>query len=384
MIRTHFIWPSTAALVAGLLVIACGKSRNAAPSETTTAPDSSVTVTDAQRGQILTAAVEEQPFSPFVTTTGTINFNGEKSTQVLSSISGPVVRLLVDLGDSVTPGRPLATVSSPDFATAVAGYRKADAMWRNAERIATRDEKLFANDALARSELDQAKSDLAAAAADRDAGIQQLYALGVDSASVEAIREGRAAPGTQSAIRAPIAGVIVERLITPGQLLQAGATPTFTIADLSSVWVIGSVFEGDIGLVRVGSLAMITLMNAAADSFPGRVNYVGAEVDPASKATLVRIVVPNRGGALRGNMLVRVEIRGTRARRGIVIPVSAVLRDNDNLPFVYLDVGKNRFNRRRIALGGRTGNQYEVLGGLRAGELVVTQGALYVNEVASQ
>ena len=384
MIPIHFARQSAAALVACLLVTACGKGRNAPPSGTATSSDSSVTVTDAQRAQIVTAAVEEKTFSPFVTTTGTINFNGEKSTQVLSSISGPVVRLLVDLGDSVTRGEPLATVSSPDFAAAVAGYRKADAMWRNAERIATRDEKLFANDALARSELDQAKIELATAAADRDAGIQQLYALGVDSASVEAIRESRAAPGTQPAIRAPIPGVIVERLVTPGQLLQAGATPTFTIADLSSVWVIGSVVEGDIGLVRVGSPAMITLMNAAADSFPGRVNYVGAEVDPASKATSVRIVVPNRGTALRGNMLVRVEIRGTTPRRGIVIPVSAVLRDTDNLPFVYLAMGKNRFNRRRITLGDRTGNQYEVLGGLRSGELIVTQGALYVNEVASQ
>jgi membrane fusion protein, heavy metal efflux system len=275
-------------------------------------------------------------------------------------------------------------VASPDFAAAVSGYRKAEAAYRNAQRIATLDEKLFSNDALARSDLDQARSDLASAVADRDAGVQQLYALGVDSASVDAIRDGRQAAGATSAIRAPISGVVVERLITPGQLLQAGSTPTFTIADLSSVWVIGSVFQGDISSVQVGSPAMITTMDAASDSFPGRVSYVGAEVDPDSKAAAVRIVVPNRRGVLRGNMLVRVEIRGTRPRQGIVIPVSAVLRDNDNLPYVYLDAGHDQFSRRRITLGGRSGDRYEVLAGLDPGENVVTHGALYLDEVASQ
>ncbi len=390
MIRNTFIH-STVLVLAGTAVLgACAGRKPDAEPAAATAADSTITVTAAQRGQIQTAAVELKPFSSSVITTGTVNFDGTKSTQVLSSISGPVVSLLADLGDSVTPGRALAMVSSPDFAAAVAGYRKAESAWHNAQRIETLDEKLFANDALARAELDQAKSDLASAAADRDAGIQQLYALGVDSISVDAIRDGRPAPGAKSAIRAPIAGVIVERLITPGQLLQAGTTPTFTIADLRTVWVMGNVFESDVSSVHVGSPAMVTLMNATADSFPGRVDYVGAEVDPDSKATAVRIVVPNRGEeqAPRSNMLHKVQlsrIRGTTPLQDDRhLGCSSVLRDNDNLPFVYLDAGNNHFRRRSITLGGRTGNLYEVVNGLHTGEQVVTQGALYLDEVASQ
>lgn len=357
----------------------CGSRKGAEAPDSTVTSDSATTVMAAQRGQILTTTVEQKPFSPTILTTGTVNFNGEKSTQVIAAISGPVSKLLVQPGDYVKAGQALAAVASPDFAATVAAYRKAESGFRNAQRIAVLDEKLYANDALAHAELDQAKSDLATAEADRDAALEQLAALGVDAASIDAIRQGRQVPGAQSAIRAPIPGVVVERLITPGQLLQAGATPTFTISDLSSVWVMGHVFEGDAGSVFKGEPVMVTI-DGVADSFPGRIDYVGALVDPDSKALAVRILVPNNRDRLKQNMLVRVEIRGSRARAGIVIPVAAVLRDDDNLPFVFVDLGNDRFHRRRIALGGRTGNVYEVTSGLKAGERVVTQGALFLEQ----
>ena len=231
MIRINMIRPASATFVAALTISACGpRKTDAAAAGPTT--DSAVTVTAAQRGQILTAKVEQRTFSPTILTTGTVVFNGERSTQVVAAISGPVSKLLVDLGDSVRVGQPLATVASPDFAASVAAYRKSETALRNAQRIEALDEKLYANDALARAELDQAKSDLLAAEADRDAAVQQLASLGIDSTSIESIRQGKPVPGAQSAVRSPIAGVVVERLITPGQLLQAGATAAFTIADL--------------------------------------------------------------------------------------------------------------------------------------------------------
>ena len=185
-------------------------------------------LSDSQRSRITVAEVKEAPFLPILEVTGNVAFNGDSSTQVLSQISGPVSRILVQPGAMVAAGDVLATVSSPDFASAVADYRKAEAAWRNAKRIADRDEELFKNDALARSDLDQARTDLAAAAADLDAAVQQLRALGVDSATIAAIRDGRQAAPVQGVIRAPIAGTVVEKLVTPGQVLEAGATPTFT------------------------------------------------------------------------------------------------------------------------------------------------------------
>ncbi|MES2124211.1 MAG: efflux RND transporter periplasmic adaptor subunit [Gemmatimonadota bacterium] len=365
-----------------ILLAACGP-RPDSDAAAAPASDSVASITAAQRAQILTVPVEAKAFSPTILTTGTVDFNGDKSTQVIAAISGPVSRILVNPGDEVRAGQTLATVASPDFATSVADYRKAESNLRNAQRIAALDEKLYANDALARAELDQARSDLSAAEADRDAALQQLESLGVDAQAIEALRQGKPVPGTLSSIRAPIPGTVVEKLISPGQLLQAGATPAFTIADLSTVWVMGHVFAGEAASVFKGEPVLV-FIEGLPDSFPGKIDYVGALVDPDSKALAVRILVPNRAHHLKQNMLVRVEIHGSRARDGIVIPVAAVLRDDDNLPFVYVDAGNDRFDRRRIALGGRTGDVYEVTSGLKVGEHVVVQGALFLQETTSQ
>lgn len=379
--------PLFAFLAAGLAGASAGcgsRSGDAAKDQPGAAADSGITITGAQRSQFQTAKIERRAFSPTILSTGTVAFNGDKSTQVISAISGPVSRILVNPGDSVEPGQVLALVASPDFAGAIAGLRKTETMLRNAQRIAALDEKLFANDALARAELDQAKSDLASAEADRDAAAQQLKSLGVDDAAIAALRDGKPAPGAISAIRAPIAGIVVEKLINPGQLLQAGGTPAFTIADLSSVWVMGNVFGEDMAAIRKGTLVRIST-DVSADTLQGTVDYVGALVDPESKATAVRILVPNRGHVLRQNMLVNIAFVGTHARDGVLVPVSAVLRDDDNLPYVYLATANpDRFLRRRIALGGRTGDFYEVTEGLKAGEVVVTQGALYLDVAGVQ
>ena len=382
MIRASSCRSTALVVIAGVTIVGCGR-KPAEEAVAGTANDSSITVSEAQRGQIVTAKVAPQFFNPVIVTTGTVNFNGDKSTAVIPAISGPVSRTLVEPGDAVQPGQPLALVASPDFAADVAAYRKAETAWRNAQRIATLNEKLFASDALPRAQLDQSRSDLAAAEADREAALQQLSSLGIDSASIDAIRQGRQVPGGQAAIRAPIAGTVVEKLINPGQLLSAGSSPAFTIADLSTVWVMGNVFESMIGSVFRGDPVTITT-DVSSDSFPGRVDNVGALVDPASKATEVRIVVPNPKRILKQNMLVHVSIRSSKPRQGIVIPVSAVLRDDDNLPFVYLDVGGNHYNRRRITLGNRAGDLYEVTDGLKAGDTVVTQGALFLQEAGSQ
>ena len=134
-------------------------------------------------------------------------------------------------GAVVTKGQPLVYVSSPDFASTVAAYRKALTAQRNARRIADRDSLLFKNDALARAELEQAQADAAAADADLDAAVQAMRALGIDQAQIDAVRDGKTV-AIEAVVRAPIDGTVVEKLISNGQLLQAGTTPCVTIADL--------------------------------------------------------------------------------------------------------------------------------------------------------
>ncbi len=363
--------------------VACGKP---APADTAAAKPASaklVSLNAEQRKRITVETAAVTAFRPVLEVTGTVAFNGDRSTQVLSPISGPVARLIAPLGAQVTPGQLLATVNSPDFATAVAALRKSEADAANKARIAARAEALFQNDALSRADLEQARTDLASATADREAAILTLRSLGVEDATITALREGKQTTPVEAAIRAPIAGTVVERLINPGQLLQAGTTVTFTVADLSSMWVLASVYSGDVALVRAGERVDV-LIDGTAKPVNAHVDYVAPIVDPGTKATSVRVVAENPGQLLRRDLFVQLRIHSSAERRGILISSSAVLRDDDNLPFVFIAAADGSFARRRVTLGAHADLRYEITSGLSAGDQVVANGALFIQFAESQ
>ncbi|HXI20934.1 MAG TPA: efflux RND transporter periplasmic adaptor subunit, partial [Gemmatimonadales bacterium] len=284
----------------------------------------------------------------------------------------------------VVAGQALATVASPDYAAAIASYRKADVAARNLGRIAAMNQKLYDNDALSRRDLEQSQSDAASAVADREAALEQLRGLGIDSVTIEEIRAHHPVPAQQGVIRAPITGTVVERFITPGQLLQAGSTPCFTIASLSTVWVMANVFESDLPYVTTGDSADVTLPDDSSRTYHGRVTYVGALVDPDTRATAVRVLTANIGEALKRDMYVRVVIQSRRPRTGLLVPSSAVLRDAENLPFVFIATGDSGFVRRRVTLGSHVGQRFEIRDGLAPGDRVITEGGLFLQFAESQ
>jgi cobalt-zinc-cadmium efflux system membrane fusion protein len=380
MIRSDLLAASLAAL------LALGCSRKVSPGDAPAAGNSpgQVAVDSVQRRRFVLQRIDSSRYTPAIVTTGTVAFSADRSTQVLAPISGPVSRLLVQPGARVRAGQALATVASSDFADAVANFSKAEAVWRNAKKIADLDEQLYASDGIARRDVDQARTDLDGATADRDAALVQLRALGADDAAVALIRSGKAdSVPIEAIIRAPIAGTVVEKLITPGQLLEAGSTPCFTIADLATMWVMANVFEQDIREVHAGERAAI-VTDASPDTLGGRVDYVAALVDPSTKATAVRIVVPNRDGLLKRDMLVQVTIASARPHTGLLVPVAAVLRDDENLPYLFLAANDSTFDRRRITLGGRVGGRYVVSDGLTAGDRVVVDGAVFLQTMGAQ
>jgi len=394
MLTNRFRFSLVTPLVATLLVtaVACsgGKPSDAAGASATPNTDTAASafmLTAEQRSRIHLLTVAPTTFRPAIQTTGTVAFNGNRSTQVLSPISGPVTRLLVENGAYVARGTPLATVSSPDFAEAIATYRKAVTTAKNLDRIAEQDEQLFKADAIARRDLEQAQTDAAGADADREAALEQLRSIGLDAASVANIQANPGIHDVPAVIRATLDGTVVERLITPGQLLQAGATPAFTIADLSSVWVMANVFESDIAAVHAGESVTITI-DSTTPPLTGKVDYVGSIVDSATRATTVRLLVQNHNNLLKRDMFVQVVIDANRSKTGILVPASAVMRDEDNLPYVYLAIGRadstQRYIRRRVTLGAHVGTQYEITSGVSAGDQVVTDGALFVQFAESQ
>lgn len=360
-----------------LMLAGCARRPEVARPAVSRAGRAGVTLSPAQRARLQIETVAPTSFHATVTATGTVGFDADRATTVLAPISGPVARVLVSLGARVKAGEPLAEVNSPDYATALSGYRKALVTARNLDRIARLDQQLFQADAIARRDLQQAQTDAANADADRDAALQQLRAIGVPESVIHAIEQNRPAPAGVGIIRAPLTGTVVEKMISPGQLLQTGSTPCFTIADLSQVWVATSIFESQLASVTVGDPAEV-YTDAGTRAFAGRVDNIGAILDPNTRAVAVRVVARNPRDFLKKGMYVRVVIRSKRATTGIVVPVAAVLRDAENLPFVYVVAPDGAFERRSVTLGTQLGNRYVVTSGLQAGDRIIGQGGLYV------
>jgi membrane fusion protein, heavy metal efflux system len=344
---------------------------------------SNVTLTAVQRQNIHLYTVGRAKFRKTIEATGTVDFDADQATSVLAPFSGPVSRLLVSLGDRVKKGDPLAVVDSPDFATAISTYHKALASARTARRLADLEKDLVQHHGVAQREEEQAETDATNAEADRDAALQALVSLKVDPQVIKDIQEGRPILRAEGMIRAPIAGTVVEKLITPGELLQAGTTPCFTVADLSRVWVMAQVFGSDLASVNLGDPAEV-LTGIGSSNFSGKVDNISALVDPDTRSVVVRVVVENPGDLLKKQMYVRVLIQARQESTGLLAPVSAVLRDNENLPFVYVAKPDRSFARQHVTVGYRTGDQYDIAAGLQAGEQIVVEGGIFVQFMQNQ
>jgi membrane fusion protein, heavy metal efflux system len=342
---------------------------------------SNVTMTATQRQHIRLHTVAPSTFSKTVETTGVVDFDNDQATAVLAPFSGPVTRLLVSPGDKVNKGQALAVVDSPDFAQAVSTYRKALVTARNARRLADMDKDLVQHDGVAPREEQQAQTDAANAEADRDAALQALASLGVDEQAIKRIQAGRPVPRIEGSIRAPVAGTVVEKLITPGQLLQAGSTPCFTVADLSRVWVMAQVSGSELASVSVGDPVDVAV---GPNSLHGTVTNVSAQVNPDTRAVAARVVVDNPDGLLKKQMYVNVRIHSRSESTGLLVPVSAILRDDENLPFVYIAQRDGSFARRHVTLGYRADDWYAIADGLATGDQVVVDGGIFVQFMQSQ
>ncbi|MFC4525154.1 efflux RND transporter periplasmic adaptor subunit [Dyella halodurans] len=341
-----------------------------------------VTLTAAQREHVRLHTVVASSFHKTIETTGTVDFDNDHATAVLAPISGPVSRLLVDIGDRVKKGDPLAVVDSPDFAAAVSAYRKALTTAHTARRLADLEKDLVLHQGVAQREEDQAETDAANADADRDAALKALVSLNVDPQTIKAIEEGRPIAPIQGFIRSPISGTVVDKQITPGQLLQAGTTPTFTVADLSRVWVMAQVPESDLADIGLGDAADV--VTAASKNLSGTVSNISALVNPDTRLVAARVVVDNPAALLKKQMYVDVKIHARQETSGLLVPVSAILRDDENLPFVYIAERDGSFARRPVTVGYRTGDQFEIASGVKAGEQVVVDGGIFVQFMQDQ
>ena len=373
----------TLAFAVAVAACAAGCSPKADNAGVPTGDAHNVTLTADQRQHIQLYTVTQAQYHKVVEAAGVVDFDNDQATSVLAPFSGPVSRLLVAPGDQVKAGTPLATVDSPDFATATSTYAKALATAETTRRIADADQDLVQHNGVSQREAQQAQTDAANAEADRDAALQGLVSLNINPQVIKDIQQHKPISRIPADIRSPIAGTVVEKLITPGQLLQAGTTPCFTVANLSRVWVMAQISGADLDAVSVGDTADV---ETGVDSarVTGAVGNISALVNPDTRAVLARVEVDNPRGLLKKQMYVRVHIRARAPSAGLLVPVSAILRDDENLPFVYVVQPDGSFARQHVTLGYRTGDQYDIPEGIKAGAQVVVDGGLFVQFMQNQ
>jgi cobalt-zinc-cadmium efflux system membrane fusion protein len=307
---------------------------------------------------------------------GAVAFNAFRTTPVITQVSGPVSRIVAQPGEVVRKGQPMLYLASPDYSQLRANYLKARDAFDLADKNYARSKDLYAHNAIAERDLQAAESARTQAQADMVAAEQALTIIGISNP--ETVISKPASP--EVPLRAPLGGEVVERLVSPGQVVQAGNTQCFTISDMSTVWVLANIFQDDLAYVHVGDPVTITTSTYPGQEFSGRISYVAEGLDPASRTVQARVVTQNPGRKLKKDMYVTVTVAAGAIKNALAVPDSAVLRNEENEPFVYVAVNQanHQFARRMVKLGESNHGMSQILDGLKPGEQVVGDGSLFL------
>lgn len=326
-----------------------------------------------QMSHIQVVTVSQVSFPRTLRLTGSVAYNGFKTTPVITQVGGPVSRIVVSPGDHVRSGQPMLYVASPDYSVARSAYIKARDALQLADKQYARAQDLYAHRAIAQSDLEQAESSRNQAQAETQSSADAIRVLGIGDPDTIVNQP----PSPELPLIAPVDGEVVERLCAAGQLLQAGGTQCFTISDMSTVWILANVYQNDLAYVHVGD--PVTVENEAyPGQVRGRIQYLAAALDPTTRTLQARIESANPGERMKRDMYVTAEVRAGTIANALVVPDSSVLRDDQNMPYVYLQAGANQFARQAVTLGDSQGGRTAILSGLKAGDRVVGDGSLFL------
>jgi cobalt-zinc-cadmium efflux system membrane fusion protein len=335
--------------------------------------------------QLKTLTIEPVTLHQFVSqeiTEGKIAINGDRSTPVFSPYSGRITRVIAGLGDSVKAGQPLATIEASEIAQAQSDLSTALAQLKVARTSEARKRALY--DAKGGSMADwlQSQADLSTAEAGLRSVRNRLRILGYSDQAIDAINSDEH-PGAVAQIVAPISGVIVDRQLGPGQYAQAGAsTPVFSIADMSSVWMVGNVREANAGHVQRGQTVEVSVLAYPDRTFIARLDYVAATIDPNTHRLAVRAVIDNADGALKPEMFASFRILTDEGAQAPAVPASAVVYEGDSA-HVWVLQSADTIVMRPIRPGRSNDGYVEVLDGLKPGERVIIKGSLFIDRAAA-
>lgn len=304
-----------------------------------------------------------------------IEVDEQRVARIGAAVTGRVTQIHATLGQRVRRGEQLATLHSTELSSAQLAYLKALSQAELQRRAVDRAKLLFASDVIGAAELQKRESELAQAQAEMQASHGQLSVLGMTESATAKLAATRTVHSL-STITATLDGVVIERKVTPGQVVQP-ADALFTVADLSHVWLVAEVPEQQAALIKKGEAAQAEIPALNGKRIEGRLIFVSDTVNPDRRTVTVRMDVGNPERMLKPEMLASMLIQGAPQRR-LLVPASAVVRE-DNKDHVFVQLDNTRFQLRAVTLGQESNGYIPVQGGVKDGERIVTEGAFHLN-----
>ncbi len=329
-----------------------------------------------QAAGIETRKVNPEPLSALISATAVIEFNGDRLSKVSPRVSGRVAKLLASQGDRVKAGQPLAYLDSVELDQAWSDYVKARGKVELAKKSLGREETLFEKKVSAEKDVIKARQEMGEAEADLNLSMERFRLLGIDVVGMEQQKNGNKDAGHPLIpLASVVSGAVIERTATPGEIVGTDKV-LFTIADLSSLWVVIDIYENSLPLIHSGTGVKVSVSALPDAVFNGTIAHVGDVVDEKSRTIKARVIVDNASGKLKPGMFATVSIdaKGPSREQVIAVPEDALLLDGTT-SYVFVETGPGAFARRDVTVGRNLGKRIEVTDGLKKGDSFVIKGA---------
>jgi membrane fusion protein, heavy metal efflux system len=349
------------------------------PGSAKTADEQIVDLSEKQAASLRIGPVASREFAILKTAVGTIDFNENLLVQVFSQYQGKILKAFYNIGDEVQAGNVLFTIDSPDLLQAESGLLAAAGVLELQKRVLARALNLLKAGGSAQKDVDQATSDQQTAEGNFKAGKDAVRIFGKSDAEVEQILVDRKVDSTL-VVPSPISGRVVARNAAPGFLTQPGIAPApFTVADLSTMWMLANVIETDAPAYKLGQEVEVRVPAYPDKVFKGHVTALGAMIDPNTHRQLVRSEIDDPEHLLRSGMFASFVIRVGDPVRSLAVPAEGVVREGDGTMTVWITKDSRRFTKRTVKVGLQQGGWTQILEGLSPGDTVVTDGAVFLS-----
>jgi cobalt-zinc-cadmium efflux system membrane fusion protein len=373
----------TAAISAGVATAAAGSSAAAtSPAAAPTAGADTVQLSDAQLGSIKVEAVTLRDFPIQKEAVGNIDFNEGMNVQVFTPYQGRIIRAFADLGDDVKEGQILFTIESPDFLAAQSNLIAAAATLDQTSSALDRAKRLYAVQGIDQNDYESAVAALQTAEGALRAARNAVAIFGKSGTEIDRIVATRKVE-TALIVKSPITGRITARNAAPGLLAQPGNPPApYSVADLSTLWMLANVPESDIPAFKLGQQVAVSVTAFPGRVFTGKITAIGTTVDPNSRRVTLRSEIKDPKHELRPQMFAAFTIRTGEPARAPAVPLNGVVREGDGTMSVWVVAqDRHRFTRRTVKIGQQRDGYDEILEGLRAGERIAVDGAIFLSNI---